>query len=152
MTKLGPGVLTLKGAQPFAGTFNLNGGTLATASNYQNMLASGATLVVNNGGVLQENYINALMGGHTAAVTVDSGGLMIITANVCSGIYGPLTLAGGTMNATGWLDTTSDGSWDFSNNVTVSGGSNTSVLARLDDAQFAGRCRLQCLAGRGQRH
>ncbi|MEI6644519.1 MAG: autotransporter-associated beta strand repeat-containing protein [bacterium] len=129
ITKTGPGTLILNGTHTYTGTYVVNGGVLNPATgNYASRLASGSSLVVNNGGRVEENRINSLMGGNNVAVTINAGGVMAITASVCSGLCGPLTLAGGTLSASGYLDAV-NGSWSFAQNVAVTGGVNTSVIS-----------------------
>ena len=143
VTNNGSGTVTLSAVNTFTGPTVVNAGTLALAAGNINpsTLSSNSSLTINNGGIVQVNTDNSLVGSSTPLgglpVTINAGGTLtgLSTADGGAGtsshIRGVLTLNGGTLAMGGTQIQAAFGSWDLDNGVVVNGGTATSTISAL---------------------
>ena len=143
----GSGGLTMAGGNLILNAFNtytgltaISAGTLTAAqadnsgiNNIGTFNAAGAGITIGPAGTLVASQINSIFGhwwpgggNGTNWPTITNAGLMIDTAGANENL-GPLTLAGGTMAATGSGDQW--GTWNLNNDVTVTANSLISAAA-----------------------
>jgi len=124
LTQSGTGTTTLSGTNTYTGGTAVNAGSLVLSGNLANN--AGNMLTINNGGTavftISDVFQNADNPVYTP-VTVNAGGTLINSNGYNS--IAALYLNGGTLNAAGGVNGLS---FALRGNVTVNGGTNTSVI------------------------
>ena len=120
LTKYGPGVLILRGANTYTGATTISGGILRAGA--ANTFSSASTITVNAGATLSLNNFNQTTGGLAGAGSVTLGSGFLAT-----GVNNASTAFSGTITGTGGLTKAGTGTLTLSGANTYAG--VTTVLA-----------------------